>query len=109
LEAANRLSSISKLALYEAPFIVDNSRPPVPDDYLPQMNDRLSSTRRGAAIKLFMRTGVGVPGLFVAIMPLMPAWSKLKAVAHTLPYDTMLTIDLQRGKPLPAEQWSHVK
>ncbi|MCD9023579.1 hypothetical protein [Cohnella silvisoli] len=23
----------------------------------------------------------------------MPAWSKLKAVAHTLPYDTILTLD----------------
>ncbi|MDF2837254.1 MAG: hypothetical protein K0Q63_2894, partial [Paenibacillus sp.] len=32
----------------------------------------------------------------------MPAWSKLKGVAHTLPHDTKLTVNFQRGEPLPA-------
>lgn len=31
LEAANRRSAIEKLALYEPPFITDNSRTPTPD------------------------------------------------------------------------------
>jgi pimeloyl-ACP methyl ester carboxylesterase len=35
LEAANCLPSIKKLALYEAPFVTDDSRPSVPDDYTP--------------------------------------------------------------------------
>lgn len=40
-------------------------------------------------------------------MPLMPAWKGLKAVAHTLPYDTAFVVDRQRGEPLPT--WHGVK
>ena len=108
LEAANRGLGIEKLALYEAPFVVDDSRPPVPDDYLGRMEGLVASGRRGDAIRLFMREGVGLPAVFVALMRIMPAWSKLKAVAHTLPYDAAIVIDYQKGKPLPAEQWTSV-
>lgn len=108
LEAASRIPNIKKLALYEAPFIVDNSRSPVPVDYLERLNELLAANRRGDMIKLFMRKGVGVPAFFVAMMQIMPAWSKLKSVAHTLPYDTILTIDYQKGKPLSAKKWESV-
>lgn len=87
LEAANRGLAIKKLALYEAPFVVDDSRPPVPEDYLPQVDKLIAADRRGDAVKLFMRKGVRVPAVFVTMMQFMPAWSKLKGVAHTLPYD----------------------
>ena len=51
LEAARWLStSITKLALYEPPFIVDESRPPLPDDYLTQLTGLISSGRRGEAV-----------------------------------------------------------
>ncbi|GIN71701.1 alpha/beta hydrolase [Bacillus sp. J14TS2] len=109
LEAAKRLSSVTKLVLYESPFVVDHSRSPVPDDYASKFDELLAVNRRGAAVKYFMRKGVGLPAIAVAMMPLMPAWSKLKAVAHTLPYDTLLTVDFQRGKPLPADYWSSVR
>ena len=108
LEAANRGLSIEKLALYEAPFVVDDSRPPVPDDYLERLEGLVASGRRGDAIRLFMREGVGLPAVFVALMRLMPAWSKLKAVAHALPYDAAIVDDYQKGKPLPAERWTAV-
>jgi pimeloyl-ACP methyl ester carboxylesterase len=108
LEAANRGLSIEKLALYEAPFIVDDSRSPVPDDYLRRLEGLVASDRRGDAVRLFMREGVGLPAVFVFMMRLMPAWSKLKAVAHTLPYDAAFVDDYQKGKPLPAERWTSV-
>jgi pimeloyl-ACP methyl ester carboxylesterase len=41
-------------------------------------------------------------------MRLLPIWSKLKAVAHTLPYDGAIVKDHQRGKALPASQWASV-
>jgi pimeloyl-ACP methyl ester carboxylesterase len=44
--------------------------------------------------------------VFVALMRLMPAWSQLEAVAHTLPYDAAIVFDYQKGRPLPAEHWS---
>lgn len=107
LEAAKRLQGIKKLALFEAPFIVDGSRPPIPENYLPQLNELIASDRRGAAVKLFMKL-VGVPAIFVALMRFMPAWSKLTAVAHTLPYDITIVKDNERGKPLPADRWASV-
>lgn len=41
-------------------------------------------------------------------MRLSPAWPKLKAIAHTLPYDGAIVQDMQRGKPLPAKRWASV-
>lgn len=41
-------------------------------------------------------------------MRLMPAWSKLKAVAHTIPYDIIIVKDNQTGDPLPARRWDSV-
>jgi pimeloyl-ACP methyl ester carboxylesterase len=52
-----------------------------------------------------MREGVGLPSLFVALMRLMPAWSKLKAVAHTLPHDAAILDDHQKGEPMPTGRW----
>lgn len=106
MEAANRLSGIKKLALYEAPFIVDNSRRTTEDDWL-RIGEAVTSGRRSDAIKHFLKS-VGVPGVFMAVMQLTPAWSKLKAVAHTLPYDGALVQDNQKGKPLPAARWRSI-
>jgi pimeloyl-ACP methyl ester carboxylesterase len=64
--------------------------------------------RRGAAVRLFMSEGVRVPAVFVTMMRFMPAWPKLKAVAHTLPYDASIMGDTQSGRPLPAGRWSNV-
>jgi len=105
LEAAARLKGIRKLALYEAPFIVDNSRPPQPADLRSRMSALIAAGRRGDAVKLFMKT-VGVPGFFIAIMPLMPVWSKLTAVAHTIPYDFAILDDHWYGQPLSAVRWA---
>ena len=106
LEAASRDLAIEKLALYEAPFVVDDSGPPLADDYLERLQGLVASDRRDDAIRLFMREGVGLPRVFVAMMRLMPAWSKLRAVAHTLPYDAAIVSDYRKGRPLPVEHWA---
>lgn len=108
LEAANRGLSIEKMALYEAPFVVDDSRPPVPNDYLERLEGLVASGRRGDAVRLFMREGVGLPAMFVTMMRFMPAWSKLKVVAHTVVYDAAIVDDYQKGHPLPAGRWASV-
>lgn len=107
LEAANRGLAIDKLALYEPPFIVDDTRPPPPDDYVARLTDLLAADRRGDAVKLFMEI-VGAPWVVIAMMRLMPAWSKLKAVAHTLVYDALIVKDHQRGEPFPPARWPSV-
>src|SRR6202051_807741 len=100
LEAANRLSGIKKLALYEAPFIVDDSRCTTEGDWV-RIGEAVAADRRSEAVKLFLKS-VGAPAFFIVLMRLMPMWSKLKAIAHTLPYDGAIVRDNQRGKALPA-------
>jgi pimeloyl-ACP methyl ester carboxylesterase len=107
LEAAKRITGIKKLALYEAPFIVDDSRDPITKEYWALIGDAVAADRRGDAVKLFLKS-VGVPSFVVILMRLMPVWSKLKSVAHTLPYDGALVQNYQRGKRLPTTQWASV-
>jgi pimeloyl-ACP methyl ester carboxylesterase len=107
LEAANRLPAITSLALYEAPFIVDDSRRPFPVDFLTRLKNLIAEDRRGSAVKLFMKQ-VGTPAFFIAIMGLMPGWAQLKAVAHTLPYDITILEGTGSGKPLPPTRWASV-
>ncbi|MEV6645096.1 alpha/beta hydrolase [Amycolatopsis sp. NPDC051371] len=108
LEAARGLP-VTKLALYEPPFVVDGTRPRVPADYPARLDSALSEGKRGQAVKMFMTEGVGLSGTMVAMMRIMPFWAKLKRVAHTIPYDTAFVVEHQSGAPLPAEAWSEVK
>lgn len=71
LEAAHQGVSIRKLAVFEPPFIVDDSREPVPHDYIAQLEAMLAADRPGDAVKSFMKQ-VGVPGIMIALMRLMP-------------------------------------
>jgi pimeloyl-ACP methyl ester carboxylesterase len=107
LEAANRIPGVTRLGLYEAPLIVDDSRPAMGAAYVQDLNEHLASGRRGDAVRLFMRQ-VGVPAPIVALMRFMPAWKKLKAVAHTLAYDAEVMGDTQSGRSLPVERWAGV-
>jgi pimeloyl-ACP methyl ester carboxylesterase len=107
LDAAARGVPIRRLALYEAPLIVDGTRPPIPPDYTSRLRELLAANRRGEAVAHFMSL-VGVPKAGILFMRLMPMWSKLKAVAPTLAYDTALTASRQIGKPLSPAEWASV-
>ncbi|WP_410623773.1 alpha/beta fold hydrolase [Amycolatopsis sp. cmx-8-4] len=109
LEAADRGLPVTKLALYEPPFILDDTRKPVPADYPTRLDEAVAAGKRGKAVKIFMREGVGLSSGVVAMMRIMPFWSKLKRVAHTLPYDTAVVGDHQSGEPLPSPAWPQVK
>ena len=91
LEAAARGVKIRKLALYEPPLGVEKREPP--PDHVAALNERIAADRRADAVKYFMRDMVGVPAPFVFAMRFMPMWSKLEAVAHTLPYDAAIVGD----------------
>ncbi len=104
LEAAKRLTTIEKLAIYEVPFIVDAGHTPMTDELREQFDASVASGRRGDAVKLFMRF-VGTPRAFIAMMRLTPMWSKLAAVAHTLPYDIAILANHQQGEALTGEEW----
>ena len=108
LEAARLLpTKITKLALYEPPFIIDDSRPPAPEDYAQHLTELVSSGRRGEAVAYFM-TEVGTPAEMVAQMRQSPMWPGLEEVANTLVYDVTIMGNTQRGDPSTLRKWASV-
>jgi pimeloyl-ACP methyl ester carboxylesterase len=107
LEAATQLGTkVKGLFMYEPPFIVDESRPPMPNDLSNEITEFVAAGRRNDAVKLFFTKGMGIPPFGVTLMRfLMPGWSKMTGMAHTLPYDLTILEKTQTGKPLPKERW----
>ncbi|MGZ4436554.1 MAG: alpha/beta fold hydrolase [Nocardioidaceae bacterium] len=107
LEAARQGAPVDRVVAYESPFIVDDARP-ANDPRLPErVGQMVAAGRRGDAVRTFMRT-VGVPAPVVLVMPLLPVWRKLTAIAHTLPYDLSIVVPHQQGEPLPAGYYDAV-
>jgi pimeloyl-ACP methyl ester carboxylesterase len=105
LEAGNKLpTKVKKLALYEPPFIVDDTHPPIPEDYVQQLDRLVAEDRRGDAVALFMKV-VGVPEEYIPGMRQDPSWAGLEKLAHTLAYDGAVMRDNASGRPLRPHQW----
>lgn len=104
LEAAHQLPSITKLALWEPPFILDPKfRPPA--DTAKTFHDLVAAGRRGDAAEFFMAKVVGMPAEFVANARNQPWWAAQEAIAHTLEYDATIMGDYS----LPSERIAAVK
>ena len=108
LDAVAHGSHITKLAVYEPPFVVDDSRAPVAEDMVDQLKNMIVSGRRGDAAETFMTKGSLMPAEMVAGMRTQPFWSEVEAVAPTLVYDAMIMNGTMRGTPLPVDRWSSV-
>jgi len=103
LEAAVRGLPLAKLSLYEPPFIVDDSRPPVPDDYVARLDELTAAGRRGDAVEYFMTVAVGLPRDAAAELRNAPMWPAMERLAHTIAYDGAVMGGNLSGKPLPRE------
>jgi pimeloyl-ACP methyl ester carboxylesterase len=103
LKAAHSDLPATKLALWEPNFLVDDSRPPLPDDYVVQLEERVAADT-GDAVEYFMTAAVGLPAEFVGPMREMPMWSGMASVAHTLAYDGRIV----EGFRLPADELATV-
>jgi|SRR4051812_11652374 pimeloyl-ACP methyl ester carboxylesterase len=106
-DAADKLTGFTKLALYEPPFIVDDTHEPRDATFTADTEALIARDDRTGALKKFMRH-VGMPGIMLAVMPLTPPWKKLQAVAPTLPYDLHILGDTGRGTPLDPDRWNGV-
>ena len=106
-EAARQLRGIRRLALYEAPYVIDHTHEPLPATFIADMEAMVAANRRGDAVKKFMRY-VGTPALMVFVMPLLPFWKKLTAIAHTLPKDLEIIAPHHNGQPFPEGKWSSI-
>lgn len=107
LEAARQGVPMRSLAVYEAPFIVDDTHAPNDPDLPQRIEALVAENRRGEAVKTFMKV-VGAPAPMVAVMPLFPVWKGLKSVAHTLAYDFRIVLPFEQGTPLPAGHYAAV-
>jgi Alpha/beta hydrolase family len=108
LDAARVLPTKStKLALYEPPFIIDASRPPMPADFASHLRELGAAGRRGNAVA-YWRTQLGVPAEAIAHVRRSPTWPGLEALAPTPPYDATIMGDTQRGDPTPLTRWAAV-
>ena len=108
LEAAAHGVGCTKLALYEPPFIIDDTRPPLPEDYVAHLDELIAADERGEAVAYFMTVGVGLPPEMVEGMRGAPMWPALEALAHTLGYDNRVMGDHMASEPLPVGEWSSV-
>ncbi len=90
LNAAAKGLNIKKMVLYEAPYIMNMGGHNPPADTAEQLKQLIASGKRSGAVKFFMKDMVGLPGIIPFIMSLTPIWKKLKAVAHTIPYDAAI-------------------
>lgn len=86
--------AITKLAVYDPPFVVDDSRPLLPANFPEQLAKLIAAGRRGDAVELYQRVAVGIPEEAVVRMRQAPFRPGLEAIAHTLVYDATVIGDL---------------
>lgn len=105
LDGAARGLNITKLALYEPPFMVGDDVPRPPKDMAGQLAKLVASGRRGEAVELFQTKLVGIPEHVVVQLRNAPFRPALEAMAHTLVYDASIVGDLE----LPTAQLRSIK
>ncbi len=92
LETAASGVPVTKLALWEPPYILhDEQKPPL--DQVEQYDKMLAEGRRGDAVEYFMSKVVGMPAEFVAQARAAPWWKAQEDLAHTLAYDAIIMGD----------------
>jgi pimeloyl-ACP methyl ester carboxylesterase len=104
LEATAAGAPISKLAVYETPYIVDDTRPPLPDDYIEHLERLIAEDKRREVFEYFMTVAVGMPPEMVQPLLDSPMVDAMVGIAHTIPYDGRVMLrGSMHGEPLPAK------
>jgi len=104
LIAAESGVSVTKLALWEPPYIPEGLPRP-PEDQVSQYETMITEGRRGDAVEYFMSKVVGMPAEVVAGARSQPWWGATEALAHTLAYDARIMGDYT----IPTDRAASVK
>ncbi|MBF6172334.1 alpha/beta fold hydrolase [Nocardia blacklockiae] len=108
LEAALRIpDKIDRVVIYDASYVHAEQERDSYSALSRKIGHLLERGENGRAIKQFLR-GIGMPRPFVELLPLMPGWKTMKALAPTLMYDIAMTenlppLDRLRGIKLPVQ------
>ena len=95
-----------RIAVWEPPYVLPDTRPPVPADYADQQAELAEKGDTGAMAELFLVTAVGMPAEMVAGMRQDPSWAYLEAAAApALVYDAQLAGDFA----IDTQQQSHIR
>ncbi len=109
LRAAGAGIGVERVAVYEAPFVVDRADKGPRADYGQRLEGLIAAGDRSGAVRHFMRNAMGMPAPAVLAMRLMPMWRLMQANAPTLVYDwAALGEHNMRGDALRAEEWASV-
>ncbi len=100
LEAAVHGLALSRLALYDPPFLLDDGFPQRAQEISVRLTELISSGRRGDAVELFQTEIVGIPAEIVAQLRQAPFRPELENIAHTLVYEATILGDM----PVLAQQ-----
>src|SRR5689334_11604679 len=104
LETTARSVMVSKLAVYEPPYIVGDGRPPLADDYIEHLEELVDSGRRAEVVTYFMTEAVGMPREMAERMADSPMAASMESLAHTVAYDGRVMLrGSMNGAPLPSE------
>ncbi len=104
LEAARRIpSKISKVSIYDASYVHDEREKSEYAVLCTKVSELVRQNKNAQALRTFL-IGIGMPKFFVYLLPLMPGWKIMKALAPTLEYDMLLTRELP-----PTVQASEIK
>lgn len=109
LEATAAGVPISKLAMYEPPYVVDGTRPPIPDDYVEHLDRLAAEGKRNEILRYFMTVAAGMPAEMAGQMAETPMAQAMEPLAHTVSYDGRVMLrGGMSGKPLPARYTADV-
>jgi pimeloyl-ACP methyl ester carboxylesterase len=100
LSAAVRNPAITRLALWEPPYHVDDSAPPLPGDFAEQLDRLVEAGRQADAVELFLVGAVQASPRDVAGMRGHASWPAMEAAARSLVYEARV---MGPGNALPAE------
>jgi pimeloyl-ACP methyl ester carboxylesterase len=104
MDAAEAGVPISKLAMWEPPFIPEGMPPP-PEDQVERYETMVAKGRRGDAVEYFMSKVVGLPPEVVEGARQQPWWAATEALAHTLAYDARIMADYR----VPVDRAANLK
>jgi pimeloyl-ACP methyl ester carboxylesterase len=103
LETALKLGDkVQKLVMYDASYVNDETAKVKYRQLSQKTQELLDAGKNAKAMKTFL-SGIGMPAFFVALLPLIPGWKTMKALAPTLMYDIALTANVP-----PVERAAHV-
>lgn len=108
LEAARAGVAADRVVAYEPPVIVDDSRPPLPDDYVAKLDAAAEADDAAEAFRVFLMDAVGLPAEMAEGVAFAPNWDVMASAAHSIRYDARFMAPLMRGEPSSLDRFAEV-